>query len=34
MQWTRIKEHLIPSILQEIDVVETKYIGKFYSLTK
>ncbi len=25
MQWTRIKEHLIPTIMQEIDIVTTKY---------
>jgi hypothetical protein len=29
MKWTRIKEHLLPSIMQEIDVVTDKYTSIF-----
>lgn len=28
MKWTRIKEHLLPTIMQEIDIVSSKYTSK------
>ena len=33
MQWTRIKEHLIPTIMQEIDIVTTKYTSNLLIIT-